>query len=152
MLVTSHVLAGRLIGRVLHRHPLAGFAVGVVSHLAMDACPHWGTEKDAPGSYEEFLRVARIDGVAGLAAVAASVASARPDARRGVVAAVAGAALLDLDKPCMHFFHVNPFPQWCQWIHKQVQREAPHRLGYEMLVALGLAATMLLERSRSLPS
>ena len=44
MFVTNHVLSGVVIGRLLERRPLAAFAVGVGSHLALDMVPHWGCE------------------------------------------------------------------------------------------------------------
>jgi hypothetical protein len=40
MFVTNHALAGVLIGQVLEENPMAAFAAGVVSHLALDAMPH----------------------------------------------------------------------------------------------------------------
>jgi hypothetical protein len=107
----------------------------------MDACPHWAP-RPGPASEEEFLRIARVDGVIGLAAVAVSVASAPAGARWAVVGGVAGAALLDIDKPCVHFFGFNPFPGWCRSLHVRVQREAPHRLPHEVIAALVLAATI----------
>lgn len=41
MLVTNHVLAGAAIG-ALTRRPGVALGLGVASHLAMDAMPHWG--------------------------------------------------------------------------------------------------------------
>ena len=142
MFVTSHVLVGRIIGRALPDRPLTAFAVGVVSHLAMDATPHWGTAKGSPGSHEEFLRIARRDGIAGLVAIAASVAATPPPARRAVLAGIAGGALLDLDKPLEHFLGVNPFPEWAKRLHTAVQRESPRRLPYEVAVAIALSCTI----------
>ena len=138
MLVTSHVLAGAVIGRALSRHPVGAFAAGVVSHFAMDACPHWGAT--GPGSEEQFLRVARCDGCCGLAAMAAAAAITAPDSRRAVVAAMAGAACVDADKPFRHFFGWDPFPEPFNRFHQRIQNEAPHRLGYEVLAALALSA------------
>jgi hypothetical protein len=42
MLVTNHVLSGAVIGAASRRRPAAAFAVGVLSHFALDAAPHWG--------------------------------------------------------------------------------------------------------------
>ena len=44
MFVTNHVLSGVVIGRLLERHPVSAFVVGVGSHLALDMVPHWGCE------------------------------------------------------------------------------------------------------------
>jgi hypothetical protein len=41
VLLTNHVVSGALIGAVARR-PLPAFAVGVASHFALDALPHWG--------------------------------------------------------------------------------------------------------------
>ncbi len=142
MLVTSHALAGRIIGRLLPGRPLAAFAVGAVSHLVMDTCPHW-SPAEGNDSHEVFLRVARRDGVAGLAAVALSVATTPAAERAAVVAGVAGAVILDLDKPFVHFLGFNPFPRWVRRLHKAVQHEAPHRMPYELAAAAGLLATVL---------
>lgn len=142
MLVTSHALAGRIVGRLLPHRPLVAFAVGVASHLAMDTCPHW-SPAEGPGSYEAFLHVARRDGVAGLAAVALGVACAPAEERSCVAAAVVGAVLLDLDKPFQYFLGFNPFPRWVRRLHKAVQHEAPHRMPYELAAAVALLATVL---------
>ena len=137
MLVSSHVLAGALIGRALGRHPVGAFAAGALSHFAMDACPHWGTP-DQPDR-ELFLRVARCDGCAGLAAMAAAAGLSPGGSRRAVLGAMAGGALPDLDKPLLHFFGWNPFPEGFNRFHQRIQREAPHRLPHEVALAAGLA-------------
>lgn len=149
MLVTNHVLAGALIGRVMARHPVGAFAAGVVSHFAMDACPHWGTEDT--GLTPEFLRVARCDGCAGLAAMAVSAGLAPGRTRKAVVAGMAGGAIVDMDKPMEYFFGWNPFPLWWQRLHKRVQNEAPGRMPHELVVAglLGIAVWKVLGAARS---
>lgn len=146
MFVTNHVLAGALIGRALARHPVGAFAAGVVSHLAMDACPHWGDDGFKDDS-EAFLRVARCDGCCGLAAMALGAGLAPKASRRAVVAGMAGAAIVDADKPCDYFFGWNPFPERWNAFHKRLQNEAPHRLPYELVTAAALAAlAMVLSR------
>jgi hypothetical protein len=40
--VTTHVLSGLLIGRVLKKRPAAALPAGIGSHLVLDAIPHWG--------------------------------------------------------------------------------------------------------------
>jgi len=138
--VTSHVLAGRIIGRALPERPVLACGLGVLSHLLMDAFPHW-SPPPGPGSYEHFLRYARRDGIVGLIAAAASVATSPKGTRLAVAAGVGGAAVVDLDKPCVHFLHVNPFPRRFQVLHKWVQNEGPTRLPLELTAAslLGVA-------------
>src|SRR2546423_14753559 len=102
MLVTNHVAAGAAIGALLHRRPALAFAAGVASHVAMDCLPHWGLPR-GPESHESFLHVAKRDGLAGLAAIAVLAGPAR-DRRAGVLAAIAGAPLLDFDNPDRHFY------------------------------------------------
>jgi hypothetical protein len=150
MLVTSHVLAGALIGRAVARNPVAAFGVGVVSHFAMDACPHWGL-KDPQGVWsDEFMRVARCDGCAAMAAMALGAALAPGRSRRAVIAGMVGAALPDADKPMEYFFGMNPFPKWVQSFHGRIQREAPHRLPQEVATAvmLGLITVVTLRFAR----
>lgn len=61
MLLTNHVLAGAAIGTLLRRRPALAFGVGVASHLAMDALPHFGLPGE-PDAARRFLRIARRDG------------------------------------------------------------------------------------------
>jgi hypothetical protein len=143
VLISSHVLAGATIGSFLPCSPGTAFAVGVLSHFGMDACPHWGVVAGRPGSAELFLRVARCDGCAGLAAMAVAAGLVGPGARRATVAAMVGAALPDLDKPFVHFLGVNPFPRWFQRLHYRIQREATHRLPHEMALACLLGVVMV---------
>jgi len=149
MLVTNHVAAGAAIGAVLHRRPALAFAAGVVSHVAMDCLPHWGLPREA-ASHEQFLVVAKRDGLAGLAAIAALAGPAR-GLRAGVLAGIAGATVLDVDKPARHFFDRNPVPAPIQDFHERIQREAPHRMRNEIVVAAGLlgVSALLVARRRS---
>jgi hypothetical protein len=138
MFVTSHVLAGAMIGRVMARHPVGAFAVGVVSHFAMDACPHYGDESltvDSP----EFIRMACCDGCAGLTAMALAAGISPKPARRAVVAGMLGGAVVDSDKPFEFFFGWNPWPQWWNRLHRRVQNQEPYRLPHELASAAVLA-------------
>jgi hypothetical protein len=137
MFVTSHVLAGALIGRVLAGHPAAAFAAGVVTHFAMDACPHYG---DVSKTLEdpEFIRMAKCDGCAGLAAMAVAAGLSPGPARRAVIAGMLGCAAVDSDKPFEYFFGWNPWPDWWSRFHKRVQNQAPNRLPHELAVIAGL--------------
>ena len=74
---------------------MTAFVAGVASHLALDAVPHWGCDLQRPGGPEQFLVVAKRDGLLGLTAmVAVALATERP-ARAATLAAM-DAALLAL--------------------------------------------------------
>jgi hypothetical protein len=151
MLVTNHVLSGAVIGAASHRRPASAFALGVLSHFALDAVPHWGNWHERSG----LMRVAVPDGLAGLAVMGAMAALAPRAARTAVLAGMAGAALPDLNKPAIVFFGRSPFPRWVEHIHRRIQHEAPHRFKYEVAAAVVMFATAagLLRRPRkALPS
>ena len=140
MFVTNHVLSGVAIGRALRRRPVAAFACGVVSHLALDAVPHWGCSTTVPGGAERFLAVARRDGLLALAVLGACAVASERSARRATVAAMVGAALLDLDKPVEHFFGFDPFPAAVSRLHRRVQNESREGMPNELAVGSALAA------------
>ena len=141
MFVTNHVLAGVLIGQAMKRRPVTAFFVGVGSHLVLDAVPHWGCDFDVPGGPERFLRIAQRDGVLGLGAMATVALAVDRKSRLATVAAMAGAALLDLDKPFEHFFSLRPFPKFVTKIHKGIQNEStdgmPKELAYRRRLCTG---------------
>jgi hypothetical protein len=141
MFVTNHVLAGVLIGQAMPGRPVAAFAAGVGSHLVLDAAPHWGCDFRSPGGAERFLKAATRDGVLGLAAMAAVTAAVSRESRLSTVAAMAGAAFLDLDKPLEHFFGIRPFPKLVTRIHKGVQNESVDGMGKELAYGIGFALT-----------
>jgi hypothetical protein len=147
--VTNHVLAGVLIGQRFPRRPWAAFLAGCGSHLVMDAVPHWGCDVSVAGGPERFLRAARRDGVLGLAVMSAAVVAVEPERRSATLAAMAGAVLLDLDKPMEHFFGAHPFPVVVQWFHGWIQRESPAGIRTELAAgaALALADTMAMLRT-----
>ena len=147
MLVTNHVLSGALIG-ALARRPLPAFALGVASHFALDAVPHWGVW----GSRRRFLRVAVPDGLIGLTVMGAFSATSPADRRLAVVAGMAGAALPDLDKPALLWFGRSPFPHAINRLHGRIQHEAPGRARQELLAACALAAAALLVFRRPRPA
>jgi hypothetical protein len=138
--VTNHVLSGALIGRLAERRPVTAFVAGVASHLVLDAVPHWGCDLRRPGGPEQFLAVARRDGLLGLTAMAAVALTAERRARSASLAAMAGAVLLDLDKPLLHFFGRDPFPLVVQRLHGRIQNEAPTGLRNEIRFGLAFAA------------
>ena len=150
MFVTNHVLSGVLIGRLLEKRPGAALLVGVASHLVLDAIPHWGCIRYQPGGTERFLTVARRDGVLGLAAMASAALAVGPSARTATVAAMAGAVVLDLDKPFLYFLGVNPFPAVVQELHRRIQNESPGGMPNELRfgAAFALADLMTVWRAR----
>jgi hypothetical protein len=136
MLVTNHVLSGAVIGATARR-PVPAFLLGIASHFALDAAPHWGPFGGVP----EMLRVAVPDGLAGLAMMATMTAVAPPERRTAVLAGMAGAALPDIDKPSMLFFGRAPFPPAVRRFHGAIQNEAPGRAPLEAAAAVLFAAT-----------
>lgn len=137
------MLAGALIGRAAARHPAAAFGMGVVSHFAMDACPHWGIHNPVGGFSDEFLRVAKCDGCAALAAMAVAAGLAPGRSRRAVIAGMAGAALPDLNKPMKYLVGFNPFPGPVDRFHMRIQRESPDLMPLEIGIAAVLTAAVL---------
>jgi hypothetical protein len=152
MFVTNHVLSGVVIGRLLERRPVAAFVVGVGSHLLLDMVPHWGCDVRNPTENKLFLRYARRDGLLGLAALALAAGATGRRARPAIVAAMAGAALLDMDKPMLHFFGRNPFPGPVQRIHSAVQNESagglPNEVAFGAWCAVADAVIVLRSRRR----
>jgi hypothetical protein len=152
MFVTNHVLSGVLIGRAFERRPGTAFLVGLGSHLVLDAVPHWGCDRFAAGGPERFLVVAKRDGLCGLGAMVTAALAVDRRARVATVAAMAGAVLLDLDKPCEHFLGWHPFPDWVQRLHGFVQNESEQGMPNEIVagsaMALGGALTTALARGR----
>jgi hypothetical protein len=143
VLLTNHVLSGALIGGMTRR-PLPAFAIGVASHFALDAVPHWGDW----GSRRRFLRAAVCDGLVSLAVAGTLAAVAPADRRPAVLAGMAGAALPDLDKPVKLWFGWSPFPLTVDRFHDRIQREAAGRAHVELLAAGTLAAAALLAIGR----
>ena len=140
MFVTNHALSGALIGRALKGRPVAAFVAGMASHLLLDTVPHWGCDTERPGGPEKFYAAAKKDGLLGLAAIAVGALAVERSVRAATLAGMAGAVLLDLDKPTQHFFNVNPFPQVIQRFHSRVQNESPQGLPNEL--RFGFAFTL----------
>ena len=151
MFVTNHVLSGVLIGRAMERRPVAAFLVGVGSHLLLDAMPHWGCDYAEEGAEERFLSMAKRDGVLGLATMAVTAVAVGKSSRTATIAAMAGAAFLDLDKPTKHFFGFDPFPDVISRLHHWVQNESPegmpNEFAYGTIFAAGdIIATVVTRR------
>ena len=135
MLVTNHVLSGAVIGATTRR-VVPAFALGVLSHFALDVVPHWGRWVGRP----TFMEVAVPDGLAGLAAMGVLTAVAPRGRRAAVLAGMAGAALPDLDKPGIVFFGRSPFPRAVDRFHMAIQTEAPNLFKVEVAAAAGFGA------------
>jgi hypothetical protein len=132
-MVSTHVLSGALFGYVARNVPVS-FSIGVLSHLALDALPHWGDGRPI----EEVMHIAVPDGLLGATTMAVVTLTTQRERRARVLAGMVGAALLDLDKPGRVFFGSSPFPRVVDDLHKRVQREAPHRMPQELLVGAAL--------------
>jgi hypothetical protein len=141
--ITNHALAGAAIG-LATRRPAAAFLTGVASHVAMDMVLHWGDDI----GWDQFVRVAKVDGTVGLGVCAALLVAAPTGARRALVAGVAGACLIDMDKPGMHFAGRSPFPAVVDRFHGRIQNQRPVGLVVELATAAGLAAGLLGARRR----
>ena len=140
MFVTTHVLAGAALG-LAGRRPLLGLLAGPPGHLAMDRLPHWGGYEGGV-SDPAFLRVAVVDGLLGLATIGLLARVTPPYARLPLLAGIAGAVLLDLDKPAELFFRADPFPARVQRLHESVQRESAGWWPSDV-VAAGLLTTAI---------
>lgn len=145
MLVSNHVLSGAAIGAAA-RGPGQAFALGVASHFALDAVPHWGDWRD----HEHFMHVAVRDGITGLALMGALTAIAPRGRRLTVLAAMAGAALPDADKPCRLVFGWSPWPEIINRFHAGIQQESQRRAPVEVAAGtlFGSAALAGLIRRR----
>ena len=144
MLLTNHVLAGAAIGALVRR-PAPAYLLGVGSHFAMDAIPHWGQPRDRA----HWWRVAVTDGLTGMAVLGAVAAAADPDRRAAVVAGALGAATPDADKPFREVFGRSPWPGPVNELHHVIQTESPRRMPQEFAVAAaGAALVAVLLRRR----
>jgi hypothetical protein len=125
--VTTHVAVAAPLGRGVP--PPAAAALGVASHALLDALPHWGVaDRFTSGDdRRRFLAAAVVDGLAAGAVTTALVGLAPPSRRSGVVAAVAGGVLLDLNKPCHELLGRSPFPPAVDRWHRAIQRERDTR-------------------------
>jgi membrane-bound metal-dependent hydrolase YbcI (DUF457 family) len=151
MLSVNHLVAGAVIGRLSKNHPLIGLAAGVGSHLLLDSLPHWGLEASRPNRQEYFLRVAKTDGIAGLAMMGAFTLLSKN--RVAMLCALAGSVLPDIDHPLSYFTGKTISPKPFATFHVSIQngKESEARLPQEVLTAtLGAALVgMYLWKSRA---
>lgn len=141
MFATNHVLSGVVVGRIFERRPVAAFVAGIASHLVLDMVPHWGCQLKTPEGRELFFRYAQRDGLLGLAVTLGATAAVDRRARVATVAAIAGATLLDADKPAIYFWGRNPFPRVVRKIHAKAQNESPEGMPNE--IAFGLTCALV---------
>jgi len=94
---------------------------------------------EQPGGPDRFLRVAQRDGLLGLATIAGCVWAADRKQLPATFAGIAGAVLLDVDKPSLHFFSRNPIPGWLQRLHGRIQRESSDLMVVEVASGPALA-------------
>lgn len=155
MLISTHVLVGSTLGRLLSRRPtrlssagrgelIAATALGCASHFACDALPHWGNGVDS-GDVRSvgFLRVAVPDGLAGLALLA-TLTVRETGRRQALVAACAlGACLPDADKVGELMLGRSPYPVWVDRWHGAIQRESPKLLASDVAIIVVFAFILL---------
>ena len=134
MLVTNHVLSGAVLG-ALCPGPVSAFAVGVVSHFALDTIPHWGDV-----DFDEMVPIGVRDGLLGLAAMGLLYQASPRERRLKVLAGMSGAAFPDLDKPSLLFFGRSPFPKAWDDFHVEIQRESRDRMPQEFVVGAAFLA------------
>jgi hypothetical protein len=133
VLATTHVLTGALIGRAVPRRPGRAAVLGVASHLALDALPHWGMWPGTPHLRAKFLTVAAIDGLTLSGVLALMIRRGRPAAE---IAGALGALALDMDKPTALLGVRQLWPDRVHAVHLGVQRhEQPRRWRVDVTVA-----------------
>jgi hypothetical protein len=144
VLATTHVLTGALIGRAARR-PARAAALGVVSHVALDALPHWGMWPGTPHMREKFLAVAAVDGLTLSGVLALMIRRGRPASE---IAGALGALALDMDKPTALLGVRQLWPDWVHAVHLGVQQhEQPQRWRIDVTVAaLSVLALWATER------
>ena len=135
MLISNHVLAGASVGALCPSVPTA-LGVGVLSHFALDAVPHFGKV-----AATHRLAVCVVDGLSGLVLCAAVLYRAPAQDRIRVGVGIFGACLPDTDKPLRLFFS-NPYhPEWFIRFHGRIQTEHEVWL-QEVAVAFMLAGVV----------
>ena len=137
MFATTHVLTGAAIGRRIQR-PAPAFVVGFVSHIAMDALPHWGLGDRSASGRHRFLRIAAVDGLLLSSLLAVLWRQGRTG---GELAGAVGALLLDLDKPAELLGVTRLWPDPLHHAHVDIQIwEAPNRWWVDVGCAVAAVA------------
>lgn len=131
MLITNHVLVGALVG-TLSPSSKSAYLLGVVSHFACDAIPHYGGIDK-----EDFLALAVKDGLRGLALMGAITSLTPKPARKRVFMGMLGACTPDANKPSKLVFGRSPFPQFIERFHSNIQIESLDKLKFEQTLMIG---------------
>lgn len=147
MLFTVHLLAGAGIGYAV-RNPAVALLGGVASHFILDSIPHWAVSLD----HEQWLAIARIDGIVGILVVAAVIFMLPAGRRLAPCLGAIGAGLPDLNKPASELLGIKLYPAWLDDFHAKIQTEGLDLwavdLGFGLLLAGGLAVAVVLGRKR----
>ncbi len=141
MLATSHTAVGAALSALARSHPVVAFGLGVASHFALDAIPHWGAAPNHPIAPDQFITVARRDGVSAL--ILSGFALAISPFRLATAAAVVGAVAPDANMPLEHFFKARVWPATFERFHSVIQSEHPSRLRRDAYVAAVLSILAL---------
>ena len=121
--ITNHALAGAAIGLVGAPPRPRPSSLGLASHLGMDMVPALGRRGPRLGRLRRGRPGRRHHRPGG---VRRARWPPRPgDARPAVAAGIAGACLIDMDKPGRHFFGRSPFPAAVDRFHGRIQNERP---------------------------
>lgn len=97
---TTHIVTGAALGFITGR-PLPALAVGVASHVALDAAPHFDPDHDLGYVLDSAV------GLVILAGMARSAALERTDPRHAAVAGAVGGALPDVEHLKKLFVYVE---------------------------------------------
>lgn len=142
MFATTHVLAAASFASLFAPTPAgaaAAFGAGVISHLVLDAVPHWGQVDD-----DRFLRVARVDGITMIAVTFALLGwllvTQGPATTFTVAMAMFGGLLFDLDKPVKHFFDADLWPAPMARLLSAIQTERQGLWPVDVMTGLAAAS------------
>ena len=147
MLASNHVLAGASIG-ISTNNLVIGFSCGVISHIFMDALPHWGVDQSVAGWQRRFLIVAKIDGFLLILLFLLFGLLLPDEIKLLAIVGAFGALLPDLDKPFDYFFghHCRNRPLWgisFSKFNSWLQHESPKRWWVELIGFLIAVLTLL---------
>lgn len=140
---TNHALVGGVLGSLVPS-PAGAAIVGVASHFALDALPHWGVpdRHGDPHDRRVFWTAAVADGLA-VSAVGAGLLRRRSLC---MLAGAAGGVLPDLDKPA-ELLGVRLWPHRVNAFHAGIQWAERPAL-WRVEAAVGVLALLALRRAR----
>ena len=114
----------------------------------MDMVLHYGRDGI---EWDDFVEIARVDGMIGLGVCAVALATTPRRRLPAVAAGIAGACLIDMDKPGRHFVGRSPFPAAVDRFHARIQNQREIGALVEAGVAVALAAALVTGRRRRAP-